>query len=80
MYSASVYISDITAGSNAEKAGFQVGDYVMQVNGQSVSSVSDINAIINQCSVGDTVEITVIRGSKYGTLSVVLEETTSNVN
>ena len=80
MYYASVYITDVPEGSNAEASGFKEGDYVMQVNGETVSTVSDINAVINGCEAGDTVEITVIRGSRYGTLSLVLEETTSNIN
>lgn len=68
------YVSSVEINSNAANAGFQSGDLVTSVNGTSISSSSDIESIISKLSVGDTVEFTVKRNGRTGTLSLVLEE------
>lgn len=68
------YVSSVEINSNAANAGFQSGDLITSVNGTSVSSSSDIESVIEKLSVGDTVEFTVKRNGRTGTLSLVLEE------
>jgi len=43
---------------------FSVGDRVVAIEGNSVSSVSDIKAIINSHKVGDQITVTVSRKGK----------------
>lgn len=73
-YKPGVYVSGVTSGSSAEKAGFKSGDLITKVNGTSVSSVSEVNEIINNLNVGDTVKFSVTRGTRSGELSLTLEE------
>lgn len=68
------YVSSVEINSNAANAGFQSGDRITSINGVSVSTSSDIETEIKKMSVGDTVEFTVERNGRTGTLSLVLEE------
>ena len=68
------YVSSVEINSNAANAGFQSGDRITSVNGTSVSTSSDIKTEISKMAVGDTVEFTVERNGRTGTLSLVLEE------
>lgn len=68
------YVSSVEINSNAANAGFQSGDRITSVNGTSVSTSSDIETEISKMAVGDTVEFTVERNGRTGTLSLVLEE------
>ena len=74
-----VYVQNVT-GSNAQKAGFKSGDCIVSVGDTAVSSVSEFNAAVKKYAVGDTVEITVIRGNRQGTLSLTLNEYTGEAN
>jgi serine protease Do len=73
-----VYVQSLT-GSNAQEAGLKTGDCIIAVGDTAVSSVSEFNAAIKEYSIGDTVSLTVIRGSQRGTLSLVLEEYTGAI-
>ena len=70
-----VYVQTVT-GHNAESAGLRSGDCIVAVGETAVASVSEFNTAIKQYTVGDTVELTVIRGSRQGTLSLELVEYT----
>ena len=62
-----VYVLNTEENSAASQAGLLPGDCVTAVNGQQVSSASEIKAIISDCKVGDTVTLTVIRYQSQGT-------------
>lgn len=74
VYDLGCYVSSVEINSNAANAGFQSGDLVTSVNGNSVSTSADIESVVSKLSVGDTVEFTVKRNGITGTLSLVLEE------
>lgn len=69
-----LYIQSVGASSNAAKAGLQAGDRIVAVDNVKVSSLSDLNSILDGHSVGDTVQFTVVRGSQTGTASFTLQE------
>ena len=69
-----VYISSVEHGSNAAEAGFSTGDRVISIDGQSVSSSSDITSIISQHSAGDTITFELERSGRTGTIDLTLEE------
>ncbi len=73
-YQPGVYVNSVSSGSSADKAGFQKGDLITKVNGTEVKSVSDVNGIIENLNVGDTVKFSVTRGTRSGELSLTLEE------
>lgn len=69
-----VYIAKVSSGSAAEEAGFEVKDRVISVDGQEISSSSDISKIIDSKQVGDTISIIVERDGKEVTLKATLKE------
>lgn len=58
---ASVCIREVTAGSAAEKAGLKQYDFIVGVNGQRVTTMTEMTSILDQFEVGDTISITVVR-------------------
>ena len=69
-----VYIAEVTEGSSADKAGLQAGDLFISVDGNAVSTTSDVTSVLDKHSVGDTVEVQVARDGKIVQASVVLQE------
>lgn len=74
VYQAGVYVSGVTKGSCADDAGFKTGDLITAINGEKVESVAEVKSIIDGLSIGDNVKFSVTRGSKSGTLTMMLEE------
>lgn len=66
------YVSIVSKGSAAEKAGVQEGDIITQIDGTKVSSSSDVMLAVRSKNIGDTVEITVNRDGKTQTLKATL--------
>ena len=60
--------------SPADEAGIKVGDIIVSVNGNVVSSSSDVSSEISNCEVGDTIEIGLIRDNRTKTVKVTLVE------
>ena len=59
-----VLIREVEEGSPAEKAGLQVGDIMVEVNGQVISSFDEEKAIIESLQEGDEVAVKVFRADK----------------
>ena len=70
----SVRIYSLDKGYN-EKV-FRTGDKIITVNGVSVSSASEINAIVRKCEIGSTIEFTVVRDRKSVTVEATIFEYT----
>lgn len=62
----------IIPGSPAEKAGLQINDVITAVNGSTVDQSHSLTSLIGQHSVGDTLDLTVVRGGKTMHVSVKL--------
>jgi len=71
-----VYVSSVDEFSPAEKGGLKIGDIIIKCDGKSVKTFKDLKAIKESKSVGDTINIEVIRNKKNVSVSVVLEEKT----
>ncbi len=69
-----VYIYSVERSSNAYEAGFRAGDRVVSIDGEQVSSTSDISTIISKHSAGDSVTFELERQSSTGSISLELEE------
>lgn len=61
-----VYISSVTDGTGADKAGLVRGDIIVKIEGEEVSSMDELKKALEYCSAGDTVEITIMQGSPTG--------------
>jgi len=64
-----VYVTSTNTDGSLQK-----GDRFLQINGQEVSRYSEIKKIVDENSIGDSLEITIKRGSKTKIVIVVLEE------
>lgn len=74
-----IYVLKVEEGSNARSAGFQPGDCIVSVGGAAVSSSSDLNKALLEYSVGDIIDIQVVRGGMSTALSLTLSEYTPSV-
>ena len=64
------YVVEITAGTEAEKAGLQPGDVIVAVDDDTVRSMDDLTLAVRQRSVGDSVTITLWRDGEETTLDM----------
>ena len=56
-----VIISDIKDGSPAERAGFEVGDIILEANGERIDDVYSLIAILDEASTGDVIRLKIFR-------------------
>lgn len=75
-----LFISGISEGSGAEKAGLQVNDMILEVDGQKVSSTSEINEIRDEKKPGDYLTFKILRDSNTMEISVQLTEDSGTSN
>jgi len=55
------YVVSVDEGSPAEAAGLKVGDIMVEVNGQVITTVAEEIEIVSQLKEGDTVNVKVFR-------------------
>jgi S1-C subfamily serine protease len=67
-------VIDVAANSSAAKAGLQRRDVITKVDGQSLKDDSALAKIIHTHKPGDTLTLTVLRGSQELTMKVTLGE------
>ncbi|AOY56297.1 S1C family serine protease [Candidatus Rhodoluna planktonica] len=65
-------VRELTSGGAAEKAGLLVGDIVIALNGETITSASELTAAVRNEPAGATVTVTVIRDGKEIDLTAVL--------
>lgn len=58
------YISGINTGSNAEKAGLEIGNIITEVDNTKVSSVNSIRGVLNKKDNGDKINVKIKYASK----------------
>ena len=68
------YVLSVNVGSNAEKAGFKRGDLIVAVNETKVSTSEEISKALENCKVGDSVNITVSRDGQTTDIKLTLQE------
>lgn len=66
----------VVPGSPAEKAGIKENDIILAVNGEELTETTDLTDLLQQHSVGDEVELKLLRKEKEQTLKLILEERT----
>jgi serine protease Do len=59
-------IDSVNPGSPAAESGLSRGDILIEIEGQEVANVTDIQNIIKDKDVGDEIEVTIIRYNNYG--------------
>jgi len=63
-------VADISAGGPSQRAGVQVGDVVVAVNGAAVKSSSDLTRQVARVRAGDLLHLDVIRDGKKRTVDI----------
>ncbi len=67
-----VPIRHVVRGSPADKAGVRDGDEIVRVEGNAVSSPTEVTRAVSAHAVGDKIDVVVQRGGQTHTLSVTL--------
>lgn len=63
----------VAKGPSFENAGFQAGDVVTQIDGQSITSASDLQALRTKIVPGARISLTVERGASTATINLMLQ-------
>ena len=71
------FITEVAAGSPADKAGLIAGDVIVSINGKEVSTAQDLIQAIHASQIGHEVEITLWRGDTKMTTHATLTESPS---
>lgn len=70
-----VYVSSVTEGTGADKAGLIKGDIITALNGEEVKSMDDLKEELSYYAAGTTVELTIMQGSPTGYQAKTVEVT-----
>lgn len=66
-------VQEIVPGGSAEKSGLKVGDIIVGIDGKQVKGSESLIGWVRQYSVGDTVELQIVRDGKEMKVSVTLK-------
>lgn len=72
-----VYVRFVTPESPAEAAGIKAGDIIIGIQGESITTMNELNNIKNQYSAGDTITLTIYRDGSNMDVDLVLGEATT---
>lgn len=68
------YVSSLTSGGAAEKAGIEVGDCITKIGDKEVSTSSEVKSELTKYKAGEKIKVTVDRDGQEKTLDVTLGE------
>ena len=69
-----VIVTAVSENSPAEEAGIQPGDIILSIDDQEVTSAASLKSYIRSCSVGDSVQLVLLRGNNTVTVTATLAE------
>lgn len=72
--SGGVYVSEVSRNSAAENAGIRSGDQIKAIDGKEITSVDQLEELLDNHKVGDQLTLTVQRGGKTADVEITLEE------
>ena len=72
-----VYVTAVSDGSAAERAGLRSGDVITAIDGVEVRTSGELNDQKNLHSAGDEIEVTFIRNGEEQTVNITLDEVTN---
>lgn len=68
----SAFVIQVNTGGASDRAGMQVGDLIVRINGKSFSDIWEADRIMRSARAGKTVDYDIIRDNKIVTLHVTL--------
>ena len=69
-----VIVTAVSENSPAAEAGIQPGDIILSIDDQEVTSAASLKSYIRSCSVGDSVQLVLLRGNNTVTVTATLAE------
>lgn len=69
-----VFVASVEEGSSAEFAGIEVGDVIIGIQGEPVSTSEELNTIKNKYKAGEEITLTITRDDVDMEISLVLQE------
>lgn len=69
---AGVSVTKITPGGAAEKAGLAVGDILLSIGGERITSSDELSAALYSYKAGDTVQLVIYRGHRQINVTLTL--------
>ena len=73
------YVSEVTAGSGADKGGLKKGDVITSLDGQPIRSMDDLILQVRRKQVGDTVRLVVVRDGKDVRLTLTVGDKPTDI-
>lgn len=74
------YIISITEGGAADKAGLQLQDVIIAIDGNTIKTTEELNDYKNEHDAGDKVVLTIVRQGQQLDVTVTLEEAVANAD
>lgn len=74
------YIISVTEGGAADVAGLQPADVITAIEGQTITTTEELNAVKNEYNAGDNVTLTIVRNGESQDVTLTLEEVTNSQN
>ena len=68
------YVSSVSEGSCADKAGLQAGDIITKLGDYEISSYSDLKQAVKQFSAGDSTQLTLYRAGESQSVTITFDE------
>jgi S1-C subfamily serine protease len=72
------YVTDVTTGGPAEKAGIKSGDIIVAVNGKSIATMEDLIGVVRVQPVGTKLTLDYYHGSQKQTATVTVADKPPN--
>lgn len=69
-----VYILSIEEFSSAEKAGLKIGDVITEIDGKTISTMTELNEVKNTHEIGDEITLTIYRNGSKKQINITLQE------
>lgn len=73
-FDSGIYVEEVIRGSAAEKAGIKIGDIIVKIDQVELEKMADLREYIYTKNVGDTVTLTVQRGTVKKDVTVILDK------
>lgn len=74
------YVNSVEKGSAANIAGIEVGDVIIGIQDEAITTGEELNAVKNKYKAGDEITLTVYRNGEDVTIKLVLQEAKSDNN
>lgn len=69
-----IYITSVTSGSGADKAGIKTEDILISLGGKTVETISGLDKILETYKPGDSVTVTIVRNNTKMNLKLTFDE------